>query len=80
MRDLAENRFILPRFSCAASRELYLLIVDGQYGYVETQHLSLRKEVMAQASGKEQSRRKRRGVALLQNPAHRPDEFQQTCL
>ena len=35
---------------------------------------------MAQASEKEQARRKRRGTALLQNPAHRRDEFQQTCL
>jgi hypothetical protein len=61
-------------------RLVALVMIDGQYGYVETQPLSLRKEVMAQASGKEQSRRERRGVALLQNPAHRPDEFQQTCL
>jgi hypothetical protein len=37
----------------------------GQYRHAETQRLSLRKEAMVQASGKEQSRRKRRGAALL---------------
>ena len=47
-----------------ASKPL-LIIIDGQYRHVETQRLSLRKEAMVQASGKEQSRRKRRGAALL---------------
>lgn len=52
-----------------ASKPLHWSLFDGQYRHVETQRLSLRKEAMAQASGKEQLRRKRRGAALLQSSA-----------
>src|SRR6266705_3238745 len=41
-----------------------LVIIHGQHVYVETQPLLLRKEATAQASEKEQSRPKHRGVAL----------------
>ena len=54
-------------------------ISDGQYWHVEPQRPSLRKKAMAQASGKEQLRRKRRGAALLRSPAHRPVESRQRC-
>jgi hypothetical protein len=50
-------------------------IIDGQNRHVETRRLSLRKEAMVQASGKEKSRRERRGAALLQSPAHRRAEI-----
>jgi hypothetical protein len=61
-----------------ASKPLHWSLFDGQYRHVETQRLSLRKETMAQASGKEQLRRKRRGAALLQSSAHRRAESRQT--
>jgi hypothetical protein len=57
-----------------------LVIIDDQFGYVEKQPLSLPNEERAQASEKEQSQRKRRGAALLQSLAYRPDESQQTSL
>jgi hypothetical protein len=68
----------LPDKKILPSKPL-LIIIDGQYRHAETQRLSLRKEAMVQASGKEPSRRKRRGAALLQSPAHRQTESRQRC-
>jgi hypothetical protein len=54
-----------------ASKPLHWSLLTANIGMWKPHFFRFRRKRMVQASGKEQSRRKCRGAALLQSPAHR---------